>query len=108
MIIILKLEQCILSNDIMDYFIVSQGKTTIPSVNDGEEFELTDVRHRRNIFFFVYFLFGFFFIVKIVLKIKTTPIGTKYVMPILSQIVTSVAKWHRCFFYFFFIVVCRM
>lgn len=32
----------------MDYYIVSQGKTTIPSVNDGEEFELTDVRHRRK------------------------------------------------------------
>lgn len=28
----------------MDYYIVSQGKTTIPSVDDGEEFTLTDVR----------------------------------------------------------------
>lgn len=28
----------------MDYHIVSQGKTTIPSVDDGEEMELTDVR----------------------------------------------------------------
>jgi hypothetical protein len=33
-----------LSNDIMDYHIVSQGKTTIPSVDDGEEMTLTDVR----------------------------------------------------------------
>jgi hypothetical protein len=33
-----------LSNDIMDYHIVSQGKTTIPSVDDGEEMGLTDVR----------------------------------------------------------------
>jgi hypothetical protein len=24
--------------------IIAQGKTTIPSVNDGEEMELTDVR----------------------------------------------------------------
>lgn len=30
----------------MDYHVVSQGKTTIPNVDDGEEFHLTDVRHR--------------------------------------------------------------
>lgn len=28
----------------MDYYVVSQGKTTIPGVDDGEELELTDVR----------------------------------------------------------------
>lgn len=28
----------------MDYYVVSQGKTTIPNVDDGEECELTDVR----------------------------------------------------------------
>lgn len=38
-------ESCLLSNDINDYHVVAQGKTTIPGVNDGEEFELTDVRH---------------------------------------------------------------
>jgi myosin heavy chain 6/7 len=38
------LEICDLSNDIMDYHIVSQGKTTIPSVDDAEELGLTDVR----------------------------------------------------------------
>lgn len=38
------LEYCLLSKDIYDYRIVSQGKTTIPSVDDGEEFEATDVR----------------------------------------------------------------
>lgn len=32
-----------LSNDIMDYNIVSQGKTTIPGLDDGEEMKLTDV-----------------------------------------------------------------
>lgn len=36
--------KCLLSNDIYDYHIVSQGKTTIPSVNDSEEMEITDVR----------------------------------------------------------------
>jgi len=37
----------------MDYFIVSQGKTTIPGVDDGEELTLTDVRCQslRSIFF---------------------------------------------------------
>lgn len=34
---------CLLSNDIYDYYIVSQGKTTIPNVDDGEECTLTDV-----------------------------------------------------------------
>ncbi|CAG9830701.1 unnamed protein product [Diabrotica balteata] len=35
-------EKCLLSNDIYDYHSVSQGKTTIPSVDDAEEFSLTD------------------------------------------------------------------
>ncbi|XP_030752182.1 myosin heavy chain, muscle isoform X36 [Sitophilus oryzae] len=33
---------CLLSNDIMDYHFVSQGKTKIPSVDDGEEMTITD------------------------------------------------------------------
>ncbi|XP_055702068.1 myosin heavy chain, muscle isoform X26 [Phlebotomus papatasi] len=33
---------CCLSNDIYDYHIVSQGKTTIPSVDDNEEMLVTD------------------------------------------------------------------
>ncbi|XP_046680383.1 myosin heavy chain, muscle isoform X10 [Homalodisca vitripennis] len=33
---------CLLSNDIHDYYFVSQGKTKIPSVDDDEEFTLTD------------------------------------------------------------------
>jgi hypothetical protein len=37
-----------LSNNIMDYYVVSQGKTTIPNVDDGEECELTDVRQLKN------------------------------------------------------------
>lgn len=38
------LEKCLLSNNIMDYHVVAQGKTSIPGVDDGEELELTDVR----------------------------------------------------------------
>lgn len=34
---------CLLSNDIMDYHIVAQGKTVIAGVDDGEEMKLTDV-----------------------------------------------------------------
>ncbi|XP_011647033.1 myosin heavy chain, muscle isoform X3 [Pogonomyrmex barbatus] len=35
-------EMCLLSNDVHDYYFVSQGKTTIPNVDDGEECLLTD------------------------------------------------------------------
>ncbi|XP_076274676.1 myosin heavy chain isoform X32 [Rhynchophorus ferrugineus] len=35
-------EICLLSNNIMDYHFVSQGKTKIPSVDDSEEMRLTD------------------------------------------------------------------
>ncbi|XP_045477220.1 myosin heavy chain, muscle isoform X37 [Harmonia axyridis] len=35
-------ESCLLSNNIMDYYFISQGKTTIPNVDDGEECTLTD------------------------------------------------------------------
>jgi len=34
---------CSLSDNIYDYYNVSQGKTTIPNVDDGEELTLTDV-----------------------------------------------------------------
>lgn len=34
---------CLLGNNINSYHYVSQGKTVIPGVNDGEEFLLTDV-----------------------------------------------------------------
>lgn len=42
---------CLLSDNIHDYHYVSQGKTTIPNVDDGEELTLTDVRNdsRRSI-----------------------------------------------------------
>lgn len=40
---IVSLEMCLLSNNILDYKVVSQGKTTIPNVDDGEELEMTDV-----------------------------------------------------------------
>jgi len=41
-------EICLLSNDVHDYYFVSQGKTTIPNVDDGEECLLTDVRTRQR------------------------------------------------------------
>jgi hypothetical protein len=37
-----------LSNNIMDYYFVAQGKTSIPGVDDGEELTLTDVRYSLN------------------------------------------------------------
>ncbi|XP_024881140.1 myosin heavy chain, muscle isoform X3 [Temnothorax curvispinosus] len=33
---------CLLSDNVQDYYFVSQGKTTIPNVDDGEECLLTD------------------------------------------------------------------
>lgn len=36
-------DMCLLSNNVHDYHIVSQGKVTIPNVDDGEECLLTDV-----------------------------------------------------------------
>lgn len=41
-------DMCILSNDIYEYHYVSQGKTTIPNVDDGEELQLTDVSESVN------------------------------------------------------------
>lgn len=38
---------CTLSSDIHDYNTVAQGKITIPNVDDGEEFQLTDVSATR-------------------------------------------------------------
>lgn len=39
-------EKCLLSNKISDYYFVSQGKTTIPGLDDGEEMLITDVSAR--------------------------------------------------------------
>jgi hypothetical protein len=36
-------DKCFLSDNIYDYYNVSQGKITIPNVDDSEELELTDV-----------------------------------------------------------------
>ena len=38
--------KCLLSNDIYDYHYVSQGKTSIPSIDDNEDLEL-NVHLRR-------------------------------------------------------------
>jgi hypothetical protein len=39
---------CNLSNDIYEYNYVSQGKITIPNLDDGEELQLTDVSESVN------------------------------------------------------------
>lgn len=45
---LLNIELCMLSENIQDYYYVAQGKTTIPGMDDGEEFQLTDVRARKK------------------------------------------------------------
>lgn len=42
-VIISSTDICMLSDNIYDYYNVSQGKITIPSMDDGEECQLTDV-----------------------------------------------------------------
>lgn len=39
---------CLLSDNIYDYVNVSQGKITIPNVDDGEECILTDVSPKND------------------------------------------------------------
>lgn len=65
---------CNLSDNIYDYYNVSQGKVTIPNMDDGEEFALTDVSvfiftmfrmvcndHRGRSFFTFFFGFCYLF-----------------------------------------------
>lgn len=47
----LSIEYCLLSSHISDYPGISQGKTRIQGVNDGEEFEVTDVSAKYKIIF---------------------------------------------------------
>ena len=37
---------CLLSDNVMDYHVISQGKTSIPGVDDGDELVGTDVRKK--------------------------------------------------------------
>lgn len=39
---------CFLSDNIYDYYNVSQGKVTVPNMDDGEEFQLADVSGRQT------------------------------------------------------------
>lgn len=41
---------CLLTDNIYDYHNVSQGKITVPNMDDGEEFQLTDVSERSRTF----------------------------------------------------------
>lgn len=57
---------CLLSNDVMDYNIVSQGKTVIPGVDDGEEMKLTDVSPELTLLAHIFhILLSFFFFVSL-------------------------------------------
>ena len=35
-------EKCLLTNDIRDYWYVSQGKLTVPSIDDKEDMQFAD------------------------------------------------------------------
>lgn len=40
-------DMCLLSNNIYDYYNVSQGKITVPGIDDSEELQLADVSLRK-------------------------------------------------------------
>lgn len=42
------LEMCFLGTHISEYPTISQGKTRIPGVNDGDEFELVHVSFNES------------------------------------------------------------
>lgn len=42
-------DTCFLSDNIYDYYNVSQGKVTVPNMDDGEEFQLADVSFQHTI-----------------------------------------------------------
>lgn len=42
----------LITNNPYDYAYISQGETTVASINDGEELIATDVRMNRIIFLF--------------------------------------------------------
>jgi hypothetical protein len=46
--LICNLEMTLLSARMSDYPTITQGKTRIPGINDGEEFEITDVSFKRK------------------------------------------------------------
>lgn len=53
---------CLLSNNINDYNIVAQGKTSIPGVDDGEEMNLTDVSPEYDYWIFSHLFNAIIFI----------------------------------------------
>lgn len=59
------LDYCLLSKNIYDYRIVSQGKTTIPGVNDAEGWEETDVRIGPL------FVWNVFIVIKLLLSVSS-------------------------------------
>ena len=44
----IKIEMCLLMQNVTEYHYIAQGKTTIPNVDDGEELTLTDVSGSGN------------------------------------------------------------
>lgn len=54
-LILFYIEYCLLSNNIYDYHIVSQGKVTVASIDDAEEMTLTDVIVFTFLTFYVFF-----------------------------------------------------
>lgn len=54
--ILIRVEKTLLSSRTVDYPTITQGKTRIPGINDGEEFEITDVSLNVKGMIFVLYL----------------------------------------------------
>ncbi len=54
--LIFALAMCFLVDDIYEYPTVSQGKITIPGMDDGEEFQLTDVSLKTGTLMWIIYL----------------------------------------------------
>lgn len=76
-------DQCLLTNNILDYHNVAQGKTTIPGVDDGEECLATDVRLLNKLKITKYFI----------LK-SIVPIYLRFCWPI-SILVLSIPSFYK-------------
>ena len=82
---------CTLSDNIMDYHVVSQGKTSIPGVDDGDELIGTDVRKIAigfpSVFFSFWFLYNRWIKLMVILSANCYPLDLSYSIPLEAKII---------------------
>lgn len=68
---------CSLTDNIYDYHNVSQGKITVPNMDDGEEFQLTDVSYSPKCQVSKQCIYGYIYFKNIFYNNSSNPIHTK-------------------------------